>query len=149
MRLHRNAARLFVFALVVTTASACSCGPKSCANGQPCDTGTVCGPAGTCVAPTFTSFTIPAEARGCEVLLTEQAGTTFDSAKFGTGVVGTSLREAPRVAITFVAAKDTAITADQVQLALTSGSAAGLSITRASCVDVTGSKLPNATVSLR
>jgi len=135
--------------LALSLLSSCSCGPKSCANGQACDPGTVCGPAGTCVAPTVSSLQVPATARGCEVLLTEQPGTTFDSVKFGPGVVGTSLREAPRVALTFVAAKDAAIGADQVQLALTAGTATGLTLTSASCVDASGAKLPNAAVSLR
>jgi hypothetical protein len=137
-----------VLLLVVSLVSGCSCGKQSCSAGQSCPAGQVCGGDGFCGSATIAGFTVDARARGCEVLLTEQPGTEFSAATFGTGVVGTALRQAPSVAITFVAAADKAVGGDQVQLALTSGTAAGLTVTRASCVDVTGAKLPDVTVSL-
>ena len=129
---------------------ACSCNAPACRDTADCPAGQGCGEAGTCLVPTLTTLTVSdASARGCEVLLTEQPGTTVTSVQFGANVVGTHLREAPRLAVTFVAAKDAALGAADVQLALAAGTAAGLTITRAACVDGAGTPLPNATLSLR
>lgn len=135
---------------VLSALSACTCGPKQCGPTSACADGAVCGVDGTCAPPTLVHVVVSdASARGCEVLLAEQPGTSFATATFEKGVVGTSLREAPRVALTFVAPGDAAIPGDGVRLALSSGAASGLSVTKSSCVDVKGARLPNATVSLR
>lgn len=150
-------ASLLLFLLV--TFAGCQCNKPDCTAGQPgcacraansCDEGAVCGPDGVCAAPGFVSLVVsdPA-ARGCEVLLTEGAGATVALAKFDSTAVGTFLREAPRVAVTFVAANDAAFSASGAQLGLTAGQASGLTVTKATCVDAKGAVLPNATVSLR
>jgi hypothetical protein len=134
----------------LTALSACTCGPKQCSATSPCPGGAACGADGTCASPTLVSVVVSDRlARGCEVLLTEQSGTAVLEGKFDQGVVGTSLREAPRVALTFVAPGDAAIPGGGVRLALSSGTAAGVTVTKASCVDVKGARLPNAIVSLR
>jgi hypothetical protein len=83
------------------------------------------------------------------VLLTESAGTTVATGAFSGGVVGTTLRQAPQVALTFVAPGDAPFPAGSVQLSLASGTTAGLTVTKASCVDVKGARLPGATVTIR
>jgi hypothetical protein len=123
---------------------------QACSASQPCSGDQVCAADGTCQAPTVTTLQVSDPlARGCEVLLTEAAGTTFASATFTQGTVGTALRQAPRVALTFVAPKDAAIAAGSVQLALAGGSASGLAVTSASCVDAAGNRLPGATISVK
>jgi hypothetical protein len=123
--------------LVLTGLTACSCDPKPCVGN-------------TCAAPTLVSVVVSdSTARGCELLLTEQSGTSVLEGRFDKGVVGTSVRESPRVALAFVAPGDATIPADGVRLALTAGTAAGVTITKSSCVDIKGARLPNATVSLR
>lgn len=145
---------LLMLSLTLLAFSACPpkppCAPGqldcACAEAQRCDEG-VCGAEGKCVNPTFVSLQVSdPTARGCEVLLSEQPGTTFASAAWTQGVVGTALRQAPRVALTFVAPKDASLPAGSIQLALASGSAAGLSVVSATCVDVNGAKLAAASV---
>lgn len=145
---------LFVVSLF---AQACSCGPKVCAPGasgcpckaaDACDPGLLCG-AGTCSPGTLVTLQPGDPAvRGCEVLLTEQPGTTVGSVVFGGGVVGTFVREAPRVALSFVAPGDAALPAAGVQVGIT-GPTAGLTVTKSSCVDGNAQKLPNAVPALR
>jgi len=90
-----------------------------------------------------------AAARGCEVLLAEAPGTTIAKATFNSGVQGVSLRQAPQLAVTFVAPADAPLPSGGVTLALTSGALSGVTVTKATCVDSKGARLPNATVSLR
>lgn len=119
--------------------SSCSCGPTPCVDGDP-----------ACTPMTLVGVTVSdPTARGCEVLLTEQPGTRVERGTFTQGVVGTSLREAPRVALTFVVSGDTAFPNGSVQLALSAGALSGVTVTQATCVDLAGARLPNATVSLR
>lgn len=153
--------RTYLSSLVVVVCSVvlagCSCGPKECpagANtcackaGSVCDTGLVC-TANVCSPGTVGGLSVgDAAARGCEVLLTEQAGTTVGQVEFQAGVVGTWVREAPRVAITFVAPRDAALPAGGVTLGL-SGPASGLVLSKASCVDAAGKKLPASSVSVQ
>lgn len=138
--------------------SGCTCGPQckpgeaacACRADNQCNEGLACGADGKCAAPTLVGLVVsdPA-ARGCEVLLTEQPGTVVSSGQFSGGVVGTTLREAPRVAMTFVAPGDSAFPAGSVQLGLAQGTTAGLTVTKASCVDVKGARLAGATVTIR
>ncbi len=139
-----------LFVLAALALCACTCGKRTCVDDAGCPSGDVCGAEGVCVAPTLVAVVVsdPA-ARGCELLLGEQAGAEVGSARFQSGAKGTHLREAPRVAVVFVAAKDQPLASGDVQLALTRGAASGLSIEKASCVDSAGQRLPNATVSLR
>lgn len=148
---------LFILVLLLAV-SACTCAPQckpgeaacTCLAGNQCNDGLVCGGDGKCAAPTLAGVVVsdPA-ARGCEVLLTEAAGTVITAGQFSGGVVGTSLREAPRVALTFVAPGDAPFPAGGVQLALAQGTTAGVTVTKASCVDSKGTRLPAATVTIR
>src|SRR5262249_11826247 len=97
--------RLFlcsILSVIALAFSSCSCGPKcsvgqamcACRDGNQCDDGAVCGADNKCVAPTFTGVTVSAaNARGCEVLITESAGTAVAFGKYQSGVVGTTVRE--------------------------------------------------------
>lgn len=150
---------LVVFSCAVLLAqSACTCAPAckpgeaacACRTGNECNDGLVCGGDGTCGAPTLVGLVVSdAAARGCEVLLTESAGTVVTAGQFSGGVVGTSLREAPRVALTFVAPGDAPFPARGVQLSLAQGTTAGVSVTKVSCVDSKGARLPGAAVTIR
>ena len=126
-------------------ADTCACKPDSS-----CNDGLVCNPtSNTCGQGTLGGIQVgDAKARGCELLLTESAGTTVAAVAFKNGVVGTWVREAPRVAITFVAPKDEALPASSIDLNLT-GPAAGLALTRSSCVDGTGAALASSSVTLQ
>jgi hypothetical protein len=128
----------------------CPPGSNACAcTENVCDTGLVCLPNNTCGAAVAAGLGVSdAAARGCEVLLTEQAGTTVAAVIFGDGVVGTFVREAPKVAVSFVASADAQLPAAGISLAL-SGPASGLVVSKAACVDAKGAKLPAASVSLR
>ncbi|MBL8952705.1 MAG: hypothetical protein JNK82_18135 [Myxococcaceae bacterium] len=151
-----------IFACLATFAvlalSSCSCS-QSCSAGQPtcacrdgsqCDDGAVCGADNVCVAPTLSGISVSdPKARGCEVLLTEAAGTSIAFGKFQSGVVGTSVHEAPRTALAFVAPNDQALPSDGVQVALTKGTAAGLTVAQATCVDAAGARLDGVTVTVR
>ena len=139
------------------TLAACTCG-KPCAAGAKdcpckeasvCDDALLCNGANTCVAPTTATVQVAeAAARGCEVVLTESEGSQVASVSFKGGVQGAFVREAPRVAVTFVAGSDARIPGDGVEVAL-SGPARGLTISKASCVDSAGAKVGSATITVR
>ena len=72
--------------------------------------------------------------RGCEILLSE--GTAkIDSVTFDGTVVGTFIREAPKVAISFVAAKDAPMANGAIQVKI-NGDAKQVTVKKVSCVDV-------------
>jgi hypothetical protein len=129
----------------------CTPGADGCAcrEGSQCDSGLVCGASNTCSAATLATLRVeePA-ARGCEVLLVEAPGTSLSSVGFKDGVQGAFVREAPRVAVTFVAGADASIADAAVELRL-AGPASGLTLQKASCVDARGQRLPAATLSIR
>ncbi len=132
-----------------TCGAPCAPGAQSCAckEGSQCNDALACNPSNVCVPPVAAGLQVSdALARGCELLVTESAGSTVLSAAFKNGVKGTFVREAPKVAITFVSGGDTALGAN-VELGL-SGPASGLTVGKTSCVDVKGQRL-NATVSIR
>jgi hypothetical protein len=68
------------------------------------------------------------------------------SVTFQNGATGTWVREAPRVSVTVLSGGDKAI-GDAVQLGLT-GAASGLTLSKASCVGLTGQRLAT-TVTIR
>ena len=87
-----------------------------------------------------------ANARGCEVLLTE--GTAkIDKVVFDDSVVGTFVREAPRVAVTFVSAQGGAIGTGAVKLTVV-GDAGQVQVKKVSCVGPKAEPLSGASVSL-
>jgi hypothetical protein len=149
---------LSLLVALLSFVSACTCGGGNtcnpgasgcpCKANDACDTGLVCGAAKTCGPSTTAGVTVsdPA-ARGCEVLVTESAGTRIQSVGFASGVVGGFVVEAPRTAFSFVAPKDAALPNGGVQLVL-SGPVTGLTITQSTCVDSKGQKLAGAAVTL-
>ena len=142
--------------LLFLSLGGCACTPEcapgqldcQCRSGNQCDDG-VCTDGKCAAAPRIGVVVSDANARGCEVLLTESAGHTIGRAEFSSGVVGASLRQAPQVALSFVAPADAPLPSGGVQLTFTSGSSSGVTVTRATCVDARGVRLPDATVTLR
>ena len=86
-------------------------------------------------------------ARGCEVLLLE-GGAHIDAVTFDDTVKGTFIREAPRVAVSFVAAGDAPIAAGAVQVAVT-GDAGEVEVKTVRCVDAQAKPLADVAVTLR
>jgi hypothetical protein len=80
-----------------------------------------------------------ANARSCEVVLVED-GTEVLGVEFAEGVVGTSVHEAPRTAVTFYRQDDTPFAAGAVTV-LTSEGMGGLTLSRARCFDRDGAAL--------
>lgn len=154
--MNQNTSKFLVlsFCLALSSLSGCTCGPQctagaqscACREGATCADGLACNAANVCVPPVAAGVQIDAAARGCEVLLTESAGSTVLSASFKNGVKGTFIRQAPKVALTFVSGGDTAI-GGNVELGL-GGPASGLTVTKSSCVDLKGQRLTS-TVSVR
>lgn len=129
----------------------CTPGAKDCAckEASVCDDALVCGEMNKCVAPTTVGVQVSdANARGCEVLLTEAAGSTVADVTFSKGVQGAFVREAPKVAFSFVAPADARLPAESIGVAIT-GPASGVTVSKVSCVDSAGAKLANATVTIR
>jgi len=145
---------LVVFALAL---SACTCGTNctpgakdcACKAASACDDGLVCGGSNTCVAPNTVGVQVSdANARGCEVLLSETAGSAVTDVSFTKGVEGAWVREAPRVAFSFVAPADARMPTDGISVVVT-GPATGVSVARVNCVDSAGQKLANAAITIR
>lgn len=86
-----------------------------------------------------------ANARGCEVLLTEKS-SKVQRVTFEGSVKGTFLREAPRVAVTFVSKDDSPIATGVVKIE--GGPLSGIEVTKVSCVDKSGAKLPDTKITL-
>src|SRR4051812_7310457 len=131
----------------------CTAGSNACAcrAGNTCDTGLVC-KTGLCIGATKAGLTVSDPmARGCEVLLLEK-DSTVASITFDATVKGTFVREAPKVAVSFVSAGDTAIGAGSIQLALAgasgAGSVSGVTVQTVSCVDAKAAALSGVHVTL-
>jgi hypothetical protein len=137
-------------------AAACNCGKKCdagaltcpCKSGSVCDTGLVCQADNTCGGGVAKGVHVDATARGCELLLTEAAGTTVAGVSFTNGLKGTFVRESPKVAVTFVAGGDKAISDGSVQLTL-GGDNPSVAMVLGSCVDVHGARLPGSPVTVQ
>jgi hypothetical protein len=148
----------FVIAAALLMLSASSCKSGACATGsvscpcnadKTCGAGLVCSASNVCEQGTVVGLQVSdSSARGCEVLLADAPGTTVTGATFQSSVIGKAVVESPRSAISFVSSTNAAISSGAVSLVL-SGPASGVSITRFSCVDVNGQRLPNAGVSLQ
>ncbi len=148
--------RLLLLSLALVV-SACDCGKPctpgakdcACKEASVCDDGLLCGEMNKCVSPTTVAVQVSdANARGCEVLLTETAGSTVADVTFAKGVQGAFVREAPKVAFSFVAPADARLPAESIGVAIT-GPATGITVSKVSCVDSAGQKLANATVTIR
>lgn len=145
-----NAMNRFNLSLVVLlslagcqcTPAVCTPGTQSCAclEGGSCNDGLACGSDQKCAPAVAAGVHIEdVNARGCEFVLTESPGSEVVSVAFTGPATGTWIREAPRVAITVLAGRDGAL-GDSVKLGLT-GAASGLTLSKASCVDLKGQRL--------
>ena len=84
--------------------------------------------------------------RGCEILLSE--GTAkIDTVTFDGTVVGTFIREAPKVAISFVAAKDAPMANGAIQVKI-NGDAKQVTVKKVSCVDVKAAAIAGVTAKI-
>ena len=128
--------------------ASCTCNPPcdagaldcACKEAQACNDALVCSADNKCIAPTMATVRVTdAAARGCELVLNEAAGTTVAAVAFNNGVEGTWVRQAPKVAVTFVAGGDSAVSG-QVELGLT-GPASGVTVSKTGCVDVRGQRI--------
>jgi hypothetical protein len=145
---------VFLLSLMAPLLSACSppvtCAPGTqscpCREGGACNEGLTCGADQKCGSAVAAGVQFDAAARACEFVLTESAGTQVLSVDFGAQARGAWVRQAPQVAITVVAGADAPL-GSAVQLGLT-GPTSNLTLSKASCVDVTGQRLTS-TLSLR
>jgi len=146
---------VLVVVLTAFAGTGCNCNPPvctpgalacACTSGGTCNEGLVCGSDSKCSAAVVGGVVIAdAAARGCEFVLNEAPGTEVVAVTFKNGATGTWVREAPRVAVTVLSGGDKAL-GDAVELGLT-GSASSLTLTKASCVGLTGQRL-STTVSI-
>ena len=150
-------AKLFALCALTALFSACNCNPQTCVAGEkdcPCKEANTCNDglacaSNVCVAPTTGNVQVSdANARACELVLTETTGTSVASVTFNGGVVGTYIREAPRTAVTFAAPNDAVLPTSAIEVAL-SGPTSGVTVSRVSCVDSAGQKLANAAITIR
>ncbi len=148
--------RALLVVLAAFVLAGCACNPPcdagalncACKEAQACNDALVCSADNKCIAPTMATVRVtdPA-ARGCELVLNEREGTTVAAVSFKNGLEGTWVRQAPKVAVTFVAGGDSAVSG-HVELGL-SGPASGVTVTRTGCVDVRGQRLAGAAASVQ
>jgi hypothetical protein len=124
-------------------ASACD-GEQGCAcrSDGTCQDDLVCA-SDVCTPETASGLVFPRGTRGCEVLFVESAGTTISKARFAAGARGTLIREAPRAALSVVAASDAEFATRAVELVY-AGPAPSVSSAR--CVSANGAPIADATV---
>lgn len=138
------------FALAGCACGNCTPGSKDCAckASNVCDEGLTC-TANKCVGGATAGFVVSdPKARGCELVLTEAAGTSVSKVSFKNGVKGSFVKEAPRTAVAFVTETDTTIPTGGVEVAL-SGDAQGVTVSAVSCVDSAGVKLADTKITIR
>lgn len=105
--------------------------------------------AGTCQGTFDVGITVSDKnARGCDVLVTEQGSRVAD-ATFGETVKGTFVREAPKVALSFISTSDAPIDGKGIQLQLVGADSDGLQVESVECADRTGKPLKGVTVALK
>lgn len=86
-------------------------------------------------------------ARACDVLVREKT-TQIERVSFSLEVRGTFLREAPLIALSFVAPQDSSIPAGALSLTL-NGDVSGLQVEKVHCVNSKAEPLPNVSISFR
>ncbi|HMI92476.1 MAG TPA: hypothetical protein VK509_13975 [Polyangiales bacterium] len=111
----------------------------ACNRDNPCGDGLVCVDE-RCVAGGDVDVVIGSSVRGCEVLLEDGDGAQAVDVRFGEGVKGSFVRHAPRLALSFVATGDEAVSAsDVVPVAVGSGVP---KLLKTACIDKAGKALP-------
>lgn len=119
----------------------CTAGNAGCAclGGEPCNGSLVCD-TGICRdVERRTIDVVDPSARSCELVLIED-GTEVLGIELGEGVVGTSVHEAPRTAITFIRSDDTPFASGAVTVLSTEG-LGRLTPRRARCFDRDGAAI--------
>ena len=149
-------------ALAVVTASttgcgddegACKAGEAGCACVTDADAGAACADGlacieGTCKGESEAGLVVgDKRARACDVLVLEEGARVADVV-FGDGVLGTFVREAPRVAVSFIANTDAAISGSAIRVRV-NGDISGLSVQEVECAGADGATLSGAKVSLK
>ena len=127
---------------------ACAAGAKGCAckAGNACDDGLICS-SNVCGEGTASGVVVSStNARGCDVLL-EEKGVRVEKVAFDGSVKGTFIRQAPRVALSFVSASDAPIGAGAIKLTL-SGPSSQVAVAKVTCVDTKAAPIAGATVKL-
>ncbi len=126
--------------MCVEGAAACPCKQD-----QTCNAGLVC-QEGMCAGAASKGLVISsADARACDVLLTEGTGEVL-GATFVSGVTGVHKRRAPNVAVSFARDSDAAFDPGSVTLTI-AGEETGFTIKSSTCYDASGTAIAGATVS--
>ncbi len=130
------------------TQPACTAGAKGCAckPGNACDDGLTC--TGNVCGEGVSSGVVVSSpnARGCDVLL-EEKGVRVEKVAYDSTVKGTFIRQAPRVALSFVSASDAPIPNGAIKLTL-SGPSAQVAVAKVTCVDSKAAPIADATIKL-
>ena len=87
-------------------------------------------------------------ARACDVLLSETTAQV-SSVGFDESVKGSYVRQAPKVAVSFVSAKDAPISGSGISLKLVGSGTDGIEVVSTKCADAQGKALDDVTVALR
>jgi hypothetical protein len=122
-----------------SSSSNCKPGEVGCACVQQGCNGDLICVGNTCTGGNIVGLAVDSNARGCEVLLTEDSGKV-DHLDFGDGVTGRWLRQGDKVAAAFVSDRDQPIGAVQVDYA------GSFSIASSHCYGSQGELLQGSTV---
>lgn len=117
----------------------------ACDSENPCGAGFVCVDE-RCVAGGDVSVAISPAARACEVLLQDGDDAEAVSVRFGEGAKGSFVRRAPRLALSFVADDDHAVSAASVVPVAVGGGVP--SLIKATCFDKDSKELPETAFTL-
>ncbi len=115
--------------------------------GPACDEGLTC-VEGVCQGENTIGVSISdPNVRSCEVLVEEAGAVVVGLTTDGT-IKGTFIRQAPKVAITFISLTDEPIGEDALQIRTTGDDSATITVKSSSCADSAGQPIDGATVSL-
>jgi hypothetical protein len=118
---------------------------EACNADKLCSDGLVCS-SGKCATGAALTLSVDSAARGCELSVVDASDAKVTDVKFCDGVRGSLIRRAPRMGLSFIAAKDEAIPGAQISLVVAGKGEPKIEHT--ACVDSKGKALPKAVVSL-